>query len=632
MYSPLLQNVGGSDAFLEKTKGMNPQQVQQAAVQAAMTGQLSFGAALAVKQMADQVKPPAQPPQQGNVMSDMIQQIFNPNQPPQQGQPPPQQPQQQQPQQDPRMAAGIATLPAPNVGQHMAGGGIVAFADGGRTTHVEEPTYWEAVKDRLAELAGRNHVGSGAADKAAETIRGRKAYLDSQIDKNSMARGGITSLVAGGPPADGVVMPAGFDPSQPSNPYAFMGLAQQKPPPPAEYYAGMTHTTPSTQVIPPVNQAVTAGPVASAAPPMQDEPDDQSGPQIDLDKLTGYDPSKQPQDYAAGIGIKVGAKGLPKNLQDSLDYFKAQVDKPVRGLQEDINEWKSSMDTLGIGEKTKAAIGHIDELDANALKTKNYERSQANLDGSIAALKQSTLLGGQEGYAGNGLGGNLAVLAKFLETRRGAIQKAEQNYAATKEKLVENRDRLTVAAENNDRDSLKTIASDHKADIRSHDAALRDYATVMVGAMQATMREQAESMRIAAQIRAMKPQDELRPMMLQSAARLSWLASHKPTDPHFDEVKASSDALSKAIQEGRSNQPAGYGINQRDASSELRDFNKNDGVQRLLRVINDGTADKVKRAAAEKQYRAYARQAGVDPDRALGESGVIDASDLPRSR
>lgn len=82
-------------------------------VQAALSGQPSM----------PPMPPQGMPPQQGG----MPPQGMPPQgMPPQGGMPP------QQPPMDPRMAAGIATLPAPNMApQGMAAGGIVAFEDGG---------------------------------------------------------------------------------------------------------------------------------------------------------------------------------------------------------------------------------------------------------------------------------------------------------------------------------------------------------------------------------------------------------------------------------------------------------------------------------------------------------------------
>jgi len=645
--SPLLGHMAAANEFIKRTQGMNPQQVQQQAVHAATTQQLSFGEALAIKQMHDDIKPPAPPPQPGTVMTDMIHELNHPGQPAQQPMPPgpyaqqaQQPPQQGQPPQDPRMAAGLGTLPAPNIGQHVAGGGIVAFADGGSTDEYKPPSYWEAIKERLAILAGTHHVGTGIADKGARTVETRKDYIDRMVNKNSMARGGLASFADGGMP------------DQPPSPYRTatpmdiasrtMNFVSEVPGNVVNFakntvgsaYDVVSKYTPHIVVpnTPQVNQAVTAGPVAGSIPPPPPQ-DDQPEQQVDVDRLTGYDPSQKPPDYAAGFGIKVGASGLPKELQASMDFFKEQANQPVRSLAEDTAEWKSAMETLGIGKATKEAIGHLDQLDAAALKNRDYERSKANLDGSIAAMKQATILGGQEGYAGNGLGGNIAVLGKFLEARRGTMQRAEQNYMATKEKLIEGRDKLAIAAENNDREAMKSIISDRKADLRDHRTAVRDYASVWAAAARATMQEQAASLRAAAAIRSAKEGDELRPLMLQSASRLSWLANHKPTDPHYDEVLASSAALSKAIQEGRGNQPAGYGVNQRNESAELRDFNK-DGSEprRLLNIINDDKVDKVKRADATKKYRALARASGIDSSHALDESDVIDATDLPRAR
>lgn len=139
-------------AWLASVKDVPPDQLSQHATQAAQTGLISFGDAIALKQMADRISGAAKKdaPSPTSVVQDLKQQIQHP-------QPVPQinMPTGQEAPQDPRMQAGIATLPAPamdNIGEAgMADGGIVAFAGagtvGGSYTEPTQAQIAEAMRD-----------------------------------------------------------------------------------------------------------------------------------------------------------------------------------------------------------------------------------------------------------------------------------------------------------------------------------------------------------------------------------------------------------------------------------------------------------------------------------------------------
>lgn len=99
---PLMSETARS--WLASVEGLPPEQIQEQAVTAAQTGLLSFADALAIKALADRVSNSAKGlPAAGNVMSDMQQQIQS------------------------------ALAPQAQPTQAMAGGGIVAFYEGGGT-------------------------------------------------------------------------------------------------------------------------------------------------------------------------------------------------------------------------------------------------------------------------------------------------------------------------------------------------------------------------------------------------------------------------------------------------------------------------------------------------------------------
>jgi len=123
--SPLIGETGR--AIQASIAHLPPDQQQQYLTSAAQNGLVPFPIAVALNAALRLKEPLVQAPAPGNVVSDMVQKLS--------GQPAaPQMPMPQQPQVDPRMAAGIATLSAPNMGQTpqgMAGGGIVSFSGGG---------------------------------------------------------------------------------------------------------------------------------------------------------------------------------------------------------------------------------------------------------------------------------------------------------------------------------------------------------------------------------------------------------------------------------------------------------------------------------------------------------------------
>lgn len=144
MYGDIIPLLGEkSRAWLSSVQHLSPSEVQNHAVSAAQTGLMPFADALAIKAAADRVSQSKPAPAPGNVMNELqgkIQSALS-------GQPvapqmPPQMPAAPQPQVDPRMMAGLGTLPAPNMqgAQGMAGGGIVSFADGGLS--YTDPSRW----------------------------------------------------------------------------------------------------------------------------------------------------------------------------------------------------------------------------------------------------------------------------------------------------------------------------------------------------------------------------------------------------------------------------------------------------------------------------------------------------------
>lgn len=118
---PLMSETARS--WLASVEGLPPEQIQERAVTAAQTGLLSFADALAIKALADRVSNSVKGlPAAGNVMSDMQQQIQS------------------------------ALAPQAQPMQAMAGGGIVAFQEGG--------TPYPYTSGRLSRFFGEQARGS----------------------------------------------------------------------------------------------------------------------------------------------------------------------------------------------------------------------------------------------------------------------------------------------------------------------------------------------------------------------------------------------------------------------------------------------------------------------------------------
>ena len=71
------------------------------------------------------------------------------------------------------------------------------MAEGGSTE--DENTYWNAIKQRIADMTGSHHVGQGIADKGAEIVGGRKKQIDDAVSSQDHAEGGeIKKFIDGG--------------------------------------------------------------------------------------------------------------------------------------------------------------------------------------------------------------------------------------------------------------------------------------------------------------------------------------------------------------------------------------------------------------------------------------------------
>jgi hypothetical protein len=146
MDNPLLTQA--ARAWLASIQNAPQEQIPARAIQAAQTGMLSFGDALAIKQMADRVRETsmAQPPQPGNVMTDLIQQINS-------GQG--------------AMQQGIAGLPAPAMDQAQFAGGIAGGAPQQPQMPPQQPPVGMAGGGVVALQGGGWLQGIGQAAMAA---------------------------------------------------------------------------------------------------------------------------------------------------------------------------------------------------------------------------------------------------------------------------------------------------------------------------------------------------------------------------------------------------------------------------------------------------------------------------------
>jgi hypothetical protein len=163
-----------------QSQGATPDQVQAQMMEAARNGLLPISVAFAAQKALQRKNPPSPPPQ-GTVMSDMLGQL-----------------------QDPR-EQGIAGLDNPVMDNaQYAGGGIVAFSDGGlplSTSRTRPNVFAGGPEARAAAVAEAERLAKAAAKGTAtppqlKRLEQLKALLKEPLSKVS-ARPGVVSLVKG---------------------------------------------------------------------------------------------------------------------------------------------------------------------------------------------------------------------------------------------------------------------------------------------------------------------------------------------------------------------------------------------------------------------------------------------------
>jgi hypothetical protein len=191
-------------AWLASVQNVPPDQIAQRATQAAQTGMISFGDAIALKQMADRISGAGQgdAPSPTSVVQDLKQQIQNP-----------QPPQEVDMTRDPRMRAGLATLPAPAMDNaQYAGGGIVAFAAGGTPQY---PPEFMAIIEKILEREGGGRVTNIKGDRGGVTKWGISKKSNPDIDVAKLTREDAIKLYY-----DRYWTKSGADKIAPNDPYA----------------------------------------------------------------------------------------------------------------------------------------------------------------------------------------------------------------------------------------------------------------------------------------------------------------------------------------------------------------------------------------------------------------------------
>ena len=185
---PLMSETARS--WLASVEGLPPEQIQERAVTAAQTGLLSFADALAIKALADRVSNSAKGlPAAGNVMSDMQQQIQS------------------------------ALAPQAQPTQAMAGGGIVAFQEGGGTARGRG-----GVRGDIYPLP---HEFVGQALEAGEPYRTRGVAAPSISSPSSSGLnllGSLGAFFGGAAQADRIAAGAPSAPPAPAVPAPVPGL------------------------------------------------------------------------------------------------------------------------------------------------------------------------------------------------------------------------------------------------------------------------------------------------------------------------------------------------------------------------------------------------------------------------
>lgn len=184
MATPLMSDK--ARAWLASVKGVPPNQLTQQAIRAAQTGMISFGDAIALKQMADRISNSAaqkDAPSPNSVVQDLKQQVQTgrdvmysgvgalPTAAPQ------------------PMESGIASLPAPVMDDaQYAGGGIVAFAEAGAVDSSKySPEFLKIVEDVIRREGG-DKVTNIKGDRGGVTKFGISQAANPDVDVPNLTK------------------------------------------------------------------------------------------------------------------------------------------------------------------------------------------------------------------------------------------------------------------------------------------------------------------------------------------------------------------------------------------------------------------------------------------------------------
>jgi hypothetical protein len=555
--------------------GMPPDQIMQHINQG--VGMIPFPELLALKMQYDRIRQ-SQPPQQQQpppttVAQDMKQGLMGgqphavgPNAP---GMPPGPM-QQQNPMQ------GVSGLPTGNLGQHMSGGGIVAFADGG---------------DADAVLLNDQFLAQ------------QQDYMNKAI--SGKAKGGVAHFDEGGPTWSQYL---GIDPNSPAgkmiaashgSTYAGTGEAAA---PVSAYLAGLPKVAAAQPRGPQAIGGAAPAPIGSPSPSAPSTP---SAPPQNL-----LPPPNDPRGISGlNISARGGIGGIGNqdwtSVDEQLAAQRAAIPS-VRSLSDVADEAMDIKKKYGLGAAASIYNSQIDKMESDLTGQKDYMQKMALAQGGFAMAQQASIRGNQPGYGGKGLQGFLAAAAAGGTRLSSDMISNEAAIRASKMKLVEDRYRAAQALETDDRATLRDVVQDHRTDVRDHQQAVNDAAKTGVEIARAKVQEELANARALMSTRAMMTAynkvdenkarlDQLRPILLD------------PTTPPDKKAQAQTE-YDQRIQMQRQlseSTPAGLSAEDRLKAAHEKAMATDIRYQSMYAQytkLKDGTPEKL---AAAEQIRKY---------------------------
>jgi len=350
--------------------------------------------------------------------------------------------------------SGVANLPAPNIGQHYAAGGIVAFDEGGPTrsgadVDVNAPLTFQGVgspTNMLSDLQNAQMTFQGVPDPTElEKLSALEQHyidprvpVDPQLLQMSRMPGGVDALrqrygeLRAQDRAKGIQnIQAIKQQEQAQQQQQLAGLASR---------AGVSLPSPMS-----ASAAQTKGPIITT-------PDGQTG----AAQAAPVDVSKYYSKGDANLygGIAGGGGGAGMGDDSYLQDLRKQLDEERSQPQKSVTDFVKELRSLRPDEKTDATHQFLDAI------SKQEDRIAANTEeGRRLARAKAFFTIAQKGTpaAGGLLGGIAAGGSEYAD----AMAQINKDTEAAQQRMMTARYEAARAAENENKDDLKTAIAEY---------------------------------------------------------------------------------------------------------------------------------------------------------------------------